>query len=269
MLYTHALPRYPIGRTQTLYSGEPIDTLTNNQILELLSIFSPEETRSMRRLWREYAKRKEMIGRRYGVYYELDENLNYFRISKGIRRRVPYSSIKLDYARFAKGIQQRQRALTTRFLAGRMDPQEWYDETVRMMRLSYRAALETVNPLKLTADEKARWVRMAAQEFQAFNRTVDRIMSGKKPFSKSLLLTADRISSAIVGMTENLRREMALRAGFTQGRRRLTNSEHCKSRADLPGCVELARKGWQPLFQVLPIGQAACFWHCNCIIEYR
>ena len=61
------------------------------------------------------------------------------------------------------------------------------------------------------------------------------------------------------------------KAGFTEERRVLgpVKTEHCESRGDRPGCIELASKGWQPIGTLPSIGAAACYQNCKCKFEYR
>lgn len=62
---------------------------------------------------------------------------------------------------------------------------------------------------------------------------------------------------------ENERLAVHREGGFTEARRVLAASHHCRT------CEEAAAEGWVPIGEVLPIGDAECRANCQCVIIYR
>ena len=58
-------------------------------------------------------------------------------------------------------------------------------------------------------------------------------------------------------------RASAKRDGFDEERSVLTPSESCQE------CIDEDRRGWQPLGEILPIGDRTCLSNCNCCMEFR
>jgi len=56
--------------------------------------------------------------------------------------------------------------------------------------------------------------------------------------------------------------------GMNEERRVLGLADHCQT-SSVPGCVELANRGWQPIHSLPPIGGATCRQNCRCGFEFR
>lgn len=64
------------------------------------------------------------------------------------------------------------------------------------------------------------------------------------------------------GVYENTRRDAAAEV-FTEERRVLSGSEHCKT------CVEQAALKWQPIGTLNKIGDSLCKMNCQCVFRFR
>lgn len=199
-------------------------------------------------------------------------SLTYFeKFRNGSQRSIPVASIKLDINRFALGVQLEQRNLMTQMMDTKITPQQWYDESARLMKLSYRAAVDVARGTnqEMSEDEKKRWLLLALLLFLLLNNTADGLVNGTIPFDLRLPIYAGLRGGALRSLFENWRLRSARIAGYTEGRRVLGVAEHCEPSKDRPGCVELAKLGWMPIEQVVPIGDATCLDNCKCTILTR
>jgi len=269
MIYANA---GTVVRPKTFYDGAPINVMDAGQLTSYLSSFNTEEERAMQNLWQTYAARKELAGGGGRIRYRMGADMQYYRTIGSKETVVPYNSIKTDMIRFAKGVQVEQRSISSNLIRGNISGQQWYDETVRTAKLSYGAAFQTTrlnNSEPMDDDERRRWLETIIIILLLLNNTAEMISQKQRPLDGTFLLNADGLSNSLIGSPENWRTQVALRQGFTQGRRRLGFAEHCHTEGDRTGCVELADRGWVPLYTVVRIGMASCYWNCKCIIQYR
>lgn len=70
-------------------------------------------------------------------------------------------------------------------------------------------------------------------------------------------------SQAEWGTFEAVLKRQAQMEGKTEERRVLGQADHC------PDCVDYAKRGWQPIGTLPPIGDSVCVTNCHCIFEYR
>jgi hypothetical protein len=238
--------------------------------------FGEEEDFQVRRFWQVYASRKDLIdfgSRRTKIRYSFNnESKKYYRQVRGLRKQVvPLHSIKLDITRFAANICKVQRELAQPLVTGQITVQEWYGGTTRLMKYSYRAAIDIArgssNPMSL--EEEREFLRVIEEENSKFGMYAKQVANGSVPLDGRILNAACSLGKRINSIFENWKLWDARRSGFTQARRRLTAAEHCRSTERRHGCVELARKGWQSIWAITPIGGAACWHGCLCEMEYR
>lgn len=95
------------------------------------------------------------------------------------------------------------------------------------------------------------------------------IAEGRQPMDGRLLRRADLYAQAGRSTYENSRRRfMQVYLGMNYERRRLGLADHCTSIPGLPGCPELAARGWQPIGTLPDIGVSPCIVNCKCWFEY-
>lgn len=205
--------------------------------------------------------------KQYG--FDLKE-MSYFQRIGDRERAVPQSSIKLDINRFALGVQSELRDLTNQMLANQIHAQQWYDESARLLKLSYRATVDVARGGdEMSEEEKKRWLALALLLLLMLNRAAEDINTGAFPMDGRLTAYIGMLGAANNSLYENWRLTMAKNLGYTEARRMLTVADHCHNSTDRPGCVELAALGWVPIEKVVWLGQATCRHHCKCELHFR
>lgn len=248
--------------------------LLNTDIPSYVMDFTLDDLQSSKQIWKQYASRKSMID--FLSHEYLLEKLEYFRVyrarGKTSSRRIPYTSVKNDIIRFAAGIRVQQRLLTQGLLNGSLPAQDWYQQTLFLTKTSLRAAFTIAEGGYHTfqaSEQIERWLGMVLPVFSSFNNKAEQLKSGQRELNGRLLVEADALADSIVTTFENFRLNWAIQHGVRQGRRRIYGGETCHDSHDRKGCVELAARGYQPVWKIVPIGMAACYHRCRCYIEYR
>jgi hypothetical protein len=81
---------------------------------------------------------------------------------------------------------------------------------------------------------------------------------------------ASLYAGSIYTTFQSAARQAHASAGFTHARRVLDSAaEHCEGHMGVPGCPELARRGWVEIDKLVPIGDASCRASCRCEVEYQ
>ena len=258
------------------FLSENIRVLDSIRAQNYLQDFGDEEMLQVRKFWQAYASRKDLIGfgtRRTKIRYTFDNvTKRYFRQVVGRRKQVvPLHYIKLDITRFASNICQTQRELAQLLISGRADVQDWYDSATRMMKYSYRAVVDAArgSALAMSVEEEREFLRITGEEISKFNMYAKQLAAGDIPVDGRILNAACSLGRRINRIFEDWKLWDAKRSGFVQARRKLTVAEHCRDSESRYGCVELARRGWQSINTITPIGGATCWDGCLCEMEYR
>ena len=126
-----------------------------------------------------------------------------------------------------------------------------------------------------TALARGGWQQMAPANWRAAEKALrfhypylrgfaQDIASGRVPLqSPQLLSRAQQYVMAGRATYENERLALHTERGFAEAKRVLAATHHCGV------CEEWAAKGWMPINEMLPIGDAQCRVNCNCVIVYR
>lgn len=263
-------------RSPQTFLNEPIRVLDSTHMREYYTDYGDEELLQVRNYWRSYANRRELIDfgtRRTQVRYFYDvDTLTYYRqLGQGRRTVVPYHSIKLDIMRFSNRICHAQRDLAQSLINEHTDVQEWYDDTTRLMKYSYRVVTDVAMGSSgiLNDLQEREYLRVIEEETSKFNLYARQVANGSVPIDGRLLNAACSLGRRLNRIFENLRLWQAQRNGNTQARRRLSAAEHCRDSEQRYGCIRLARMGWRPIYDITPIGDATCWDGCLCEMEYR
>ena len=273
------MPTFLTRAPKVIHPG-PIVKLEGLGLEHYVQDFSVEDMRQSGDLWRAYASRKGLIDFRAnrdpagrGRVYGYDrKTLTYYQETNGARRRINSGSIKLDVNRFVSGVQAEARAQTADLINGRITGQQWYDESARRAKLSYRAALDVARGSNepMTDEEKRHWIELAILLLLLLNNTADDILAGKIPADGRLIAQVGSIIASENGSFENWHAWEAGLQGYEEARRILgPNENHCHNDRDKPGCIELSEKGWIPIGQLVPIGLATCRRNCKCRLDFR
>lgn len=196
--------------------------------------------------------------------------LNYYQETKRGKRRVSRESVLRDVESFTLGVQQKQRELSNQLANGAITSQQWYDESARLMKLSYRAAMDAArgSSAEPTEEEKNRWLEVALILLLLLNFTADALEEDELPITRLPSIMVAR-GAAVRSIFKNWSLGLVKSAGFTEARRVLGIAEHCNDSADRKGCIELAAQGWIPIDRFVPFGGATCRDHCKCSFEFR
>lgn len=263
-------------RSPQTFLNEPLRVMDSVRAGRYFLDFGDEELLQTRKFWQAYASRKELWDfgtRRSQIQYTFDRiTKKYYRAVRGAsRREVPFHYIKLDITRFASNICKAQRELAQLLVTNRMDVQDWYDSTTRLMKYTYRAGIDIARGSsgEMSIPEEQEFLRVTGEEVEKFNMYAKQLAAGEIPVDGRLLNAACSLGRRINRLFENWKLWDARHSGFVQARRRLTVAEHCRDSEHRYGCVELARRGWQPIDTITPIGEATCWDGCLCEMEYR
>lgn len=115
---------------------------------------------------------------------------------------------------------------------------------------------------QMTSEDFGRVGRELRKQYDYLARFGQAIRQGKLSQGQAAYRAA-LYARAAYATYENTRRLEMQRVGFTEERRRRTAKESC------PDCIEYARRGWQPIGTLPPIGQSRCIVNCRCYFEYR
>jgi hypothetical protein len=267
------MPELQLANPAKRRSFDHINTLMGSDLERYASDYSAEELRQARELWKKYAARKELLdggdGQRRYTFRERE--MIYFMILKsGKRYPVSAASMRTDIDRFAGGMDQELRALAAQLAAGQITSQQWYDESRRLMKLSYRTSVDVARgkTTEMTPEEKQHYLEailLLLLLLNNFSRSVELGLALDGKF----VTRARMYGQNIRALYENWRLWAAILGGNTEGRRVLHPADHCTTHKDRPGCIELAAQGWIPIRNIIQIGNAACFSNCKCTLEFR
>lgn len=261
-------------RSPQNFLSESIRVMDPIRAHSYFSDYGEEELFQVRRYWQTYASRKQLIdfgSRRSKIKYFYDSG-NYYRQVIGRRKqRVPLHYIKLDVTRFSQQMCMLQREFTQALIGEQISAQDWYTGVTRLMKYSYRAVVDiargSVDPMSV--NEEREFLRVVEDEISKFNLYSKQIAAGDVPLDGRILNAVCSLERRMNRIFENWKLWEAKRSGFVQARRRLTIAEHCRDSEQRYGCVELARRGWQSIWDITPIGDATCWDGCLCEMEYR
>ena len=155
--------------------------------------------------------------------------------------------------------------ITQALMDGNITVAEWQTAMAREIKIMHTAS---------TAAAKGGWAQMAQadwgktgslikRQYEYLNSFAADIASGKQPLNGRVMQRARLYAQASRGSYEEMRRREFSNHGYIEERRVLTAAEHCN------GCIEQAKRGWQPIGTLDPIGAEECRTNCQCEFEYR
>lgn len=247
----------------------PIVVMDTARLASYVREFTADETQSTRQSWKQLASLKTLVDAdsSYTV-----EHLQYYHHLRTGKRKMNYLTVKNDVIRYANAVKKQQRRITQNLIAESITGADWYEQTLALTKQSHRAVFMVAEDPRADFLQQGiidRWIVNTIPIFLTLNRVAVELGEGRRELNGRLLLVSDALAENAIGSFENYRLSYALSHGVRRGRRRLQGGESCHDSGDRKGCVELASKGYQPIWAVTPIGQAACYHKCRCILEYR
>lgn len=202
--------------------------------------------------------------RRLTERYEFDPRAHRYRDLRTGRFVDWNRTVRPAVERASDALAREIRELGRRAGAGEITRLEFVDAMKDRLKIAHLLAY---------AAAKGGWAQMTPADFGRVGRELRRQYNYLRNFAADLAqgkLTegqaayrASLYARAAYATYENARRRAMQDAGFTEERRRRTAKESC------PDCIEYARRGWQPIGTLPPIGQSQCIVNCRCYFEYR
>lgn len=148
--------------------------------------------------------------------------------------------------------------------AGQIDALTFQDAMKQKLKIAHLMsyALAKGGWAQMTSEDFGRVGRELRRQYNYLRRFQADVAAGKLSEGQAAYRAA-LYARAAYATYENARRLEMQRVGFTEERRRRTAKESC------PDCIEYARRGWQPIGTLPPIGESKCIVNCRCYFEYR
>jgi hypothetical protein len=212
------------------------------------------------------SKKEDKGGRilKYIVHLSLAYGL-YRYIFKG--QSIPSGFIRVAVMRVSRQVRDEVGALAEKMITGQIGRQEWYDLTQSRLKYLYRTVhVAGSGGYDNYGDEQeAEFVRQFSPQFHFLRQFVEETNTGEDPISRKIVSRIKLYANAGNPLYQDTLWRVAAKSGMLSAKRVLGETEnHCHETASRPGCVELANKGWVPIDQIVPIGNAACWDNCLC-----
>lgn len=241
-----------------------ITVLPDYSLKSYISSYSLEDKKQSYTLWHKYASRSGVIDLK-GYSYDAS-SMSY--VDKRSGRHIPNRQITLDTLRLAQGMRDEQRALTQKAINQTISQQEWYEENLRLMKLSYLASIDVASGTQKEDNNSETLLALLLLLFMRFNKLAQGIDLGQIKLDKSILTRVGMYGLNNKTVYENRRLQIAKRNGYSECRRIPGPNEHCQD-GIRPGCDELIRQGWMDISKMVPLGETTCLSNCQCSLQFR
>lgn len=208
-------------------------------------------------------------GRRFGYVYD-PETKRYTNVVTG--RIVTEAQLRHYVFNVSNQASLRMKKSTQQLIAGVILLAAWYEEMRDLMSALYRTVFILSIGGFLFEDDTARnlFYLLVLPQFGRLDNFERQLETGRQKLDGSALNRAGLYGGYGNGLWQNIGLEGAKKKGRTKARRVLGPAEiHCHDSNDRPGCWELWKKGWMPISEMVPIGEATCYSNCQCHIRYR
>lgn len=148
----------------------------------------------------------------------------------------------------------------------------WYTDMQDLMTILYRTIWTLSIGGFLFEDEEKRqlFYLFVIGQFGWLDFFYDQLINKSQAMNGTAMSRAGLYASYGNSMWQNTFLEKMIDFGYEEARRILGHNEHhCYKDHIRQGCIELAQKGWVPIREITPIGNATCYTNCLCHIEYR
>jgi hypothetical protein len=238
-------------------------------LLELTQTPTASQIGEVVSLWDQFSG---MPGMLHANRYRFERGKFYNRTSG---KELDPNILRAGVDKISQQVSLEMRKKTQQLIAGTVIFAVWYRSVRNMMRVLYRTVwLLSIGGLLFDDDlERNAFYLFVISQFNFFENLAFRIYVNDLPRNGQLLNYVGQYGIYGRSMWENLKLRTASQYGQALGRRVLGyNDNHCISKKtspgqDRPGCVELARQGWIPAQDIVPIGMTICGNQCHCHIE--
>lgn len=188
------------------------------------------------------------------------------------QNRVSDSQLRETVKKLSNESALQMRKVTQQLIAGVIILDTWY---LRMQSLMY-ALYKTIWLLSIGGylfdDDTQRnlfylFVLLSYEKLDNFAYQMDH---GTQPLDGRAMNRAGLYGRYGNGMWQNIIYEKMIRLGKTEAKNILGPTEdHCNDSADRPGCIEITKRGWIPIEQMVSVGDRTCYTNCLCHVMYR
>lgn len=159
----------------------------------------------------------------------------------------------------------KMRALAEQLVAGQLALADWQVQSAALLKsLHVSLGLAANGGLATTSAADLGYLASQIKQQYAFLREFAlQIRRGTQPLDGTLVSRAALYTQAGREIYQNVVARAARNGGAQEERSVLGPADHC------PGCLAEAKKGWQPIGTLIPIGQRQCKANDRCYFEYR
>lgn len=160
---------------------------------------------------------------------------------------------------------QAMRALSQQLRDGDISLADWQTQMMQQVKTSHLAGatMQRGGWQQMTQADFGRVGRKIRAEYRLLAQFADQVASGRQKLDGTLLRRAAQYGQAGRITYYDFWDAEGERRGFDEERSILNPADHC----DL--CVSEAAKGWQPLGEMIPLGQRTCRANDRCDKELR
>lgn len=159
----------------------------------------------------------------------------------------------------------KMRALAEQLVAGQLALADWQVQSAALLKtLHVSLGLAANGGLATTSAADLGYLASQIKQQYSFLRSFAlEIRRGTQPLDGTLVSRAALYTQAGREIYQNVVARAARNGGAQEERSVLGPADHC------PGCLAEAKKGWQPIGALIPIGQRQCKANDRCYFEYR
>lgn len=241
--------------------------LSNEEIDRFLREYPEQNKREIKRLWRQCARSKDMLG------YVYDRDRMVFIRNNRI---VPTKTVRANVNVVSLCVADELSDIADSLIAERITLQEWHDESAERLRtLLFLTGLVALGGLHMLNRAGRQGYPAEGEIWSAVTHEAKDQLYYLRDFGRSARDNYEKLQGRIKGrirqyalagntVYKNSTRWAAQFAGKTEEIRVLGRPEkHCSD------CPEYAKRGWQPLGTLPRIGDSECRNYCWCHFEYR
>lgn len=195
-----------------------------------------------------------------------------YRYSNGTKRYidnqgrfVPAKAVRAAVDKVIEGANQSIQQVAKQLQAGEISLATWQLQTMQATKVLHVAnGLAALGGTRQASQSDLGYMgSLIKKQYQYLNEFGKDIASGAQKLDGSFLSRVKLYAQAGRGTYHSVQTREMRQSGVKQAKRVLGVADSC------PGCLEQARKGWQPIGEVAPIGSQQCLTNCHCTIEFK